>query len=180
MKKVYIFLAEGFEEVEAVAQIDVLRRAGADIKSVSLNDNEFVKGAHEIIIKADKLFKDIDENVDLVILPGGLPGAEHLAKSEKLQSYLALLDKKDKKIAAICAAPWALQTAGVLKDNYTCYPGFENTIRKEGYTNKQNVVIDKNIITSRGPATAMEFSIKLVEILFGVEKSNEVKNALLA
>ena len=116
---------------------------------------------------------------DMIVLPGGLPGAEHLAKSEKLAEILKKFNDKNLKIAAICAAPWALSTAKVLKNSYTCYPGFEQKVNHKGYTDKKNVVIDENIITSKGPATAMEFALNLVKILLGDDKFNALKAELL-
>lgn len=116
---------------------------------------------------------------DMIVLPGGLPGAEYLAKSEKLAEILKKFDDKNLKIAAICAAPWALSTAKVLKNSYTCYLGFEQKVNHKGYTDKKNVVIDENIITSKGPATAMEFALNLVKVLLGDDKFNALKAELL-
>ncbi len=177
--KVAVMLVDGFEEIEATTIIDVLRRAGIDAVFVGLNSDTAI-GAHNISMKADTAFDDINfDNFDMIVLPGGLPGAEYLAKSEKLQKVLKDFDEKDKFIGAICAAPWALSTSNVLGDSYTCYPGFEKVVAKGGYVSDKNVVIDGNIITSKGPATAMEFALELVKVLQGNEKYIEVKDGLL-
>ncbi|OCR91708.1 DJ-1 family glyoxalase III [Campylobacter fetus] len=179
MMKVAVMLVDGFEEIEATTIIDVLRRAGIDAAFVGLN-SDIAIGAHNVSMKADVEFNKVNfDDFDMIVLPGGLPGAEYLAKSEKLQKVLKDFDEKGKFIGAICAAPWALKTAGVLRESYTCYPGFEKVVAKDGYTPNLDVVIDKNIITSRGPATAMKFALELVKILEGDSKYTEVKNGLL-
>lgn len=176
MKKVAVILAEGFEELEAVNIIDVLRRGGIDLTMVGL-DSLNIKGAHNIEIKADVKFDETKfENFDMIILPGGITD---LANSKKLAKILQEFKNSGKILGAICAAPLALYEAGVLDGNYTCYPGFEEKISKNGYIANQNVVNDKNIITSKGPATAMEFALYIVKFLEGENKYTEVKNGLL-
>ncbi|MDA3061364.1 DJ-1/PfpI family protein [Campylobacter sp. VBCF_02 NA5] len=177
--KVAVILANGFEEIEAISVVDLLRRAGIDAKFLGL-EKKCVTGSHGVEIIADDLLVNLDINeYEMIVLPGGLPGAEHLAKSEKLGEILREFDKASKKIGAICAAPWALGTAGVLKDSYTCYPGFEGTVAHAGYTASANVIIDKNIITSRGPATAMEFALTIVRELKGEQAFSTLKSELL-
>lgn len=179
MSKILIPLAVGFEEIEAMTLVDVLRRASIEVVTAGL-DRELLQGAHGVSIQADTLLDDIDtDSFDMILLPGGLPGAEHLAKSEKVKSILQKFDTNNKYIGAICAAPWALSEAGVLKNKYTCYPGFEAQVGKDGYVSSSDVVIDHNIMTSRGPATAMSFALAIVKELCGQEKYNEVKNGLL-
>lgn len=179
MAQVLIPLAVGFEEIEAITLVDILRRAGVEVVMAGL-DREQVCGAHGISIEADALLDEVElSTFDMVVLPGGLPGAEHLAKSEKMQKVLQYFDGDNKLIGAICAAPWALKTAGVLKDKYTCYPSFEKTIEQEGYVSDSNVVCDHNIMTSRGPATAMEFSLAIVKELCGEEKYCALRKGLL-
>ncbi|MDO5045522.1 DJ-1 family glyoxalase III [Campylobacter sp.] len=179
MKKVAVILANGFEEIEATTIIDVLRRAGLEAKFVGL-DADLLTGAHGVKIYADTVLDKISQSdFDMIVLPGGLPGAEHLAKSAKLQALLKEFDAKGKFIGAICAAPMALATSGVIKENYTCYPGFETNVKDSGYISSQNVVKDGNIITSRGPATAMEFALELVKNLCGEQIYKEVKEGLL-
>lgn len=180
MAKVLIPMAMGFEEIEALTLVDVLRRAEIEVTIAGL-DRKAPSGAHGVKVQTDILLDDVkSSDFDMILLPGGLPGAEYLAKSEKVKTLLREFNENDKYIGAICAAPWALSTAGVLKEKYTCYPSFENTVRKEGYDPSNDVVIDKNILTSRGPATAMKFALEIVKQLCGKEKYEEIKNGLLA
>lgn len=170
MKKVAVMLAEGFEEIEALTVVDVLRRAGIKCDMVSIG-KEKVKGAHNIEVKSDLLLNDEIESYDMIVCPGGLPGAEYLSKDERLLNVLRKFDKmEDKFIAAICAAPaMVLTEAGIEKDKYiTSYPGedFESLLKDANYT-EELVVQNGNLITSRGPATALLFAYKLVEVLGG-------------
>lgn len=177
--KVAIVLANGFEELEAISIIDILRRADIDALAVGL-EKKCVCGAHGVEMIADEILDDIKvSEFDMIVLPGGLPGAENLAKSEKLGQILRDFDANNAKIGAICAAPWALATAGVLKSSYTCYPGFESQIAHPGYTNSANVVKDQNIMTSKGPATAMEFALQIVRELKGEQVYSKLKSDLL-
>ena len=177
--KVAIILANGFEEIEAISIIDILRRVEIDALGVGL-EKRLVTGAHGVEIKADIVLDELNLNeFEMIVLPGGLPGAQYLATSEKLGEILREFDKSGKKIGAICAAPWALSTAGVLKDSYTCYPGFEGKVAHAGYTNSAKVIKDKNIITSAGPATAMEFALAIVRELKGETVYNNLAKELL-
>lgn len=179
MPKVIVPLAEGFEEIEAITIVDILRRAGVEVTMVGL-ETLHVKGAHGICVIADALFSECDADVfDMIALPGGLPGAFHLANNVTLQNVLQAFDAQGKSIAAICAAPYALKSAGVLKNNYTCYPSFETKINHEGYTPTQKVVCDANVVTSQGPSTAMLFALKLVEILCGDAVAQKLQKDLL-
>ncbi len=179
MSKVLVPFATGFEEIEALTIVDILRRADIGVVIAGL-DKKQVVGAHGVKVQSEAHIKDLkSEDFDMIVLPGGLPGATNLQKDEAVQKLLKDFDAQNKYIGAICAAPIALQSAGVLKETYTCYPSFEANIREEGYTPEQNVVSDKNVITSRGPATAMEFALAIVAKLCGDEKSAEVKNQLL-
>jgi 4-methyl-5(b-hydroxyethyl)-thiazole monophosphate biosynthesis len=181
MAKVLIPLAEGFEEIEAMAIMDVLSRAGIEITVAGLSSLE-VKGANTgLSIKVPVLLDGVDaKDYDMIVLPGGLPGSEHLAKSKKVKELLREFDAKNKIVGAICAAPLALNEAGVLKENYTCYPSYEKNIKKEGYTDKQKVIIDDNVMTSRGPGTAICFALEIVKKLSGEQKYNQLKAGLLA
>jgi len=178
-KKVLVPLATGFEEIEALSIVDILRRAGTTVVMVAL-ETLHVKGAHGIVVVADALIKEVDaSSFDMIALPGGLPGATNLAADATVQSILKDFDAKGKMIAAICAAPYALHTAGVLKDNYTCYPSFEQKIGPKGYDATQKVVYDHNVITSQGPSTAMIFALALVEKLYSTEVSTALAKDLL-
>jgi 4-methyl-5(b-hydroxyethyl)-thiazole monophosphate biosynthesis len=181
MASVLVPLATGFEEIEAVSIIDVLRRGGIEVVTASVYDDQSVTGANGITIIANNSIKNvISEDFDMIILPGGIPGAEHLRDNEKVQELLKEFNKEDKKIAAICAAPIALHKAGVLRENYTCYPSYEEGIGGDGFTDKQKVVIDQNIITSRGPGTAICFALEIVKTLVGDDTYSALKEGLLA
>ncbi len=180
MAKVLIPLAEGFEEIEALTLVDVLRRADISVVLAGL-DSEVVQGAHGVEVYSEMLLKDAKSyEFDMIVLPGGLPGAEYLAKSDMVKGLLKEFDKQNKLIGAICAAPWALSEADVLKTSYTCYPSFEKTVAKDGYDSSKDVVIDSNIMTSRGPVTAMKFALEIVKKICGEEKYLEIKAGLLA
>lgn len=179
MPKVLLPLATGFEEIEAITIVDILRRAGVEVVMGSL-EGLHVKGAHGIEVIADTLLCELEsKDFDMIVLPGGLPGATNLAKDTKVLALLQDFDKDKKHIAAICAAPLALKSAGVLKNHYTCYPSFETNIAHQGYSDTSSVVCDANITTSKGPSTAMEFTLKLVEILCGEEMAQKLSKDLL-
>ena len=182
MSRVLVPLARGFEEIEAVSIIDVLRRADIEVLVASLDENSSVKGANGITVVSDMQIKDVDiDELDMIVLPGGVEGTYALAEDENVLRILKEMDEKGKNIGAICAAPFALNKAGVLKHNYTCYPSFEEFIREDGYmADKAMVVEDENIITSRGPATAICFSLQIVKKLKGEETYLMLKGGLLA
>lgn len=183
MKKVAVFLADGFEEIEALSVVDVLRRAGIYCNTVSIK-SEMVEGAHNVVVKADEVMSEDAveiENYDMIVCPGGLPGAEYLSKDERVLKIIRKFkDMPDKYIAAICASPaTVLSAAGVEDGKYiTSYPGeeFEKCLEKANYV-EELVVVDGNIITSRGPATTLLFAYKLVDILG--ENSENLKNGML-
>ena len=179
MAKIIIAISNGFEEIEAINVIDICRRANIEVKIAAVEELLTV-GAHNIKIQADCKIEDINsDDFDMIVLPGGLPNAFTLAENNKVQSLLKEFKEKKKKIAAICAAPYALHKADVLNENFTCYPSFEEKIRLNGYHNNDSIVIDNDVITSRGPATAMVFALEIVNILCGEETYNQVKNGLL-
>ena len=182
MSKVLVPLAAGFEETEAVSIIDVLRRAEIEVLVASLNDNMLVKGANNIVIQTDLHVKDVRaDELDMVVLPGGWGGTHALAEDENIQRLLREMDAKGKNIGAICAAPFALNVAGVLKEKYTCYPSVEEQIRQEGYMgDKEMVVEDANVMTSRGPGTALCFGLAIARKLKGEETYKALKEGLLA
>lgn len=180
MKKVSIFLADGFEEVEALTPVDLLRRAGAEVTLAAVGEKKEVTGSHGITITADHLFADIDfTDIDLLVLPGGMPGTLNLKACEPLLTLLKEHDAKGKKLAAICAAPTVLGYVGLLQGKKaTCYPGCE-----EGLTGAlpvtEPVVTDGTITTSRGVGTAIPFALSLVAGLFGTEKADELAKSIV-
>lgn len=179
MANILVPISNGFEEIEAITIIDVCRRANINVTIAAVENIQTI-GAHNIKIEANCKIEEIkNDDFDMIVLPGGLPNAFTLAQNENVQKLLKEFKQKNKKIGAICAAPYALHTAGVLNENYTCYPSFEQKIRENGYHKKDAVVIDDNVITSRGPATAMLFALEIVNILCGEEKYLEIKNGLL-
>jgi len=182
MSKVLVPLAGGFEEIEAVSIIDVLRRAEIEVIVASLDAQKLVKGANGIVIQADVELKDVDaDTLDMIVLPGGWDGTYALADDERVQSILKDMDAKGKNIGAICAAPFALNKAGVLKQNYTCYPSVEEQIREDGYKGDSAMVVqDGNVMTSRGPATAICFALEIVKKLKGDEFYEMLHGGLLA
>ncbi len=180
MASVLIPISNGFEEIEAVSIIDVLRRGGVQVTTASLGD-EKVTGANGITIIANNKLEYIDaDEFDMVVLAGGHDNAVSLKESPKVQEILKNFDAKRKKIAAICASPIALNEAGVIKNRYTCYPSYENDIGVDKFTDAQNVVVDENVITSRGPGTAICFGLELVRELVGEDTYKELKEGLLA
>ena len=179
MAKIIIAISNGFEEIETISIIDVCRCANIEVTIAAVENLQTI-GAHNVKIEADCKIEEINsDDFDMIVLPGGLPNAFTLADNEKVQSLLKEFKEKDKNIGAICAAPYALHKAGVLNENFTCYPSFEQKIKLNGYHEDDAVVIDNKVITSRGPATAMIFALEIVTILCGEEVSAEVRNGLL-
>jgi len=182
MASVLLPLAEGFEEVEAVGLIDVMRRGGIEVRVVYLEDElhgRLVTGANGITVQADMSIKNvISDDFDMMVLPGGLGGtyalAEHARVIELLQEF-----KANKIVGAMCAAPFVLKKAGVLGNDYTCYPGVEDEIDHPGYRDDMKVVTDGNVMTSRGPGTAVCFGLAIVERLVGKESMQAVKDGML-
>ena len=180
-KRALLVLADGFEDIEAAAPFDILKRAGVAVKTAGL-ESQGVKSARGLKITTDTVLDTVkEEEFDCIVLPGGSGGAEKLSKSVKLKTLIQKMSKNGKIVAAICASPaWVLAPAGVLDGkNATCYPGAEKSFSgSTNYINKE-VVIDKNIITSQGPATALLFGIKIVEILRGSNIADTIKKNLL-
>lgn len=164
MRKAAIFLATGFEEIEAITIIDVLRRGGVHLDIISVSGNEYVEGAHQITVKSDLLFFAIDySDYELFVLPGGMPGTTNLIKHEGLSMLLQAEAEKGKRIAAICAAPSVLGELGLLEDKMaTCYPGFEDQLGGAKVLN-QDVVRDGNVITGKGAGVAFKFAAELLK-----------------
>ena len=178
---VYMFLAEGFEEIEALCPLDLLRRAGVDIKTVAVGNGDFVTGSHGISVKADMKESDFaDEKPEMVIFPGGLPGTTNLEASDVVAKALCDALANDSYVCAICAAPSVLGKRGYLRGKEAiCYPGFEKYL--EGATvSSKKVVLDGKIITGAGMGVALEFGLALVGALCGAEKAEGLKKAVLA
>lgn len=175
MKKVFVFLAEGFEEVEALTPTDLLRRAGAEVTLTAIGGKREVTGSHGITVLAEQLFEEADfSGADLLVLPGGMPGTLHLKECEPLLALLKKCDKEGKRIAAICAAPTVLGKAGLLEGKKAvCYPGCEDGLTgAEALTD--SVVTDGTITTSRGVGTAIPFALSLIAQLYDQEKADEI------
>ena len=181
MGQVYVFLADGFEEVEALTTVDVLRRAGVNVVTVSVMDGPEVVGAHDVIVTADAMFADYDcTDADWLVLPGGMPGATNLAECEPLCELLKEQSKKGGGVAAICASPSVvLGPLGLLRGkNAVCYPGMEAGM--EGATvAREHAVTDGNIITGQGPASAAAFALAIAKAIVGEEVATEVAQGML-
>ena len=179
MKGIYVFLAEGFEEIEALAPVDVMRRADLPVTLVAIGDDLTVKGAHGVAVVADALFTDIDyADAALLFLPGGLPGATNLDAHEGLKALLVEKAGGQTLVAAICAAPLVLGGLGLLRGKRaTCYPGFEDTMVEAVYT-ADNVTCDGNILTACGPAAAWELGFTFVEHLSSVAKADALRRGM--
>lgn len=172
---VYVFLADGFEEIEALAPVDFLRRAGVDVKTVALKENKAI-GSHNIIVNADINISDIvlDKNVDAVILPGGMPGAQNLYDNNKVHEAIDFANSNKRLVCAICAAPFILGRKGLLNGkSATCFPGFEDELTGATFLN-QGVVKDENIITAQGAGVAWEFGERIARELVGRELSQKI------
>ncbi|MCR1933717.1 DJ-1/PfpI family protein [Clostridium tepidum] len=176
MMKVLVFIAEGFEEIEALTVVDILKRADIQCDMCSITSNKEVIGAHNISVKADKILEDIKATeYSALVIPGGMPGATNLRDNNKVINLVKEFNKDKKLIAAICAGPIVLSKANIIKGKeVTSYPGFENDL-KEGIYKKDLIVQDENIITSRGPSLAINFAFKILENLkkYSVEKIKE-------
>ncbi len=180
-KTILVPIATGFEEIEAVSLIDILRRAGMKVIVAALDDNLEVKGANDITIVTDRNIDGIvSDNIDMILLPGGLGGTDLLSKDKYVQELLKNMNNKNKDISAICAAPIALHTAGVLSSKFTCYPSTEEKIGNDGYDSTSKVVEDGNIITSQGPGTAICLGLYIVKKYAGIEMYQALKDGLLA
>lgn len=175
---IYIFLAEGFEECEALAPIDILRRANIDIKTVGIG-SKTVKGSHNIPIVCDLEETELTfQNLDGIILPGGMPGTLNLEKNETVQKFIDIANEKKLIIGAICAAPSILGHKGILKcKNATCFTGFEKDLYGANIINSP-AVKDGNIITAYGAGAAFEFGFLILEALKGKEKSQDMKKQM--
>jgi len=175
----YIFLAPGFEEIEALTVVDVLRRADIPVNSVSITDDLTVVGAHGIKVNADCVLSTTNfDDADYLILPGGMPGASNLSNCELLTRQLKAHNNAQKPLAAICAAPLVLGRLGLLQGlDATCYPGFEFELQG-AHLSKNNVVQSEHIVTAKGPGYALDFAFKLVADIKGDDVVAAVKKAM--
>lgn len=179
MAKVYIFLADGYEEIEGLTVVDLLRRAKIDIVMVSITGNLYVTGSHQIVTKADVIFEETDySDADLLVLPGGMPGTKHLQEHKGLDLLLKEFYNKGKRLAAICAAPSVLGTKGLLQGKKAiCYPGHEEALIGANIID-QPVVEDSMIITSKGMGTAIDFSLSIIRTISGEEEAIKIAKAI--
>ena len=178
--KIILFLADGFEEIEAIAPIDIFRRAGIEVLTVSVTDNLIIEGAHGISVFADYYLSDLYDKgiIDdaLLYLPGGMPGTANLEKSDELKSLLINANEKRQTIAAICAAPSILGKMGLLKGKKAvCYPGYEKFLEGADVSTAETIVKSDNILTSKAPGTAIPFALKIVELIKSKEVADKVK-----
>ncbi|MBF7095741.1 DJ-1 family glyoxalase III [Alkalibacter mobilis] len=176
-----VFLADGFEEIEALATVDVLRRAGIDTVMVSISDNYDVRGSHNIIVTADVLFNGQSfDDADILVLPGGMPGTLNLGNHDGLKRLLLRQNEMKKWIGAICAAPKILGELGLLKGQFaTCYPGFEHTL-EGAILADEKVVVSSHFVTGKGAGAAIDFALKIVELLKDHEAADSLRESMIA
>ncbi|MDA3967848.1 DJ-1 family glyoxalase III [Helicobacter sp. WB40] len=181
MKNVMVILANGFEEIECIAVVDVLRRAGSNVALVSISNSLEVTSQGNVKVVADKLLSNVSaDSIDAVVLPGGYGGVMGMMESNELSSIVSNIHKKGKIISAICAAPLFLDKLDILGElQFTCYPSVKENIKAKNYTAIKPVIHDKNIITSQGPATALEFGLYLASILEGSDVSKSIREGML-
>lgn len=178
MKTIYLFLITGFEEIEALATVDILRRAGLGVKTVSLTDNKVVMGSHGVPVTADVMFSEGSyASAEMLVLPGGTPAYND---HEGVKKEILAFANKGEKVAAICASPMVLGGLGLLKGKKaTCYPSFEQYLTGAVLNTDKTVVVDGNITTGRGPGLTIDFALSLVEQIAGKAKREEVAKGLL-
>lgn len=179
MAKVYAFIADGMEETECLAAIDVLFRGGIEVTLVSVMGRQEIVSTHGIHIRADVLFEDINcKEADVLLLPGGMPGTRHLGEHQGLCEALKEAAADGRRVAAICAAPSVLGRLGLLEGKRaTCYPGFEKELIGAEYT-REGVVTDGDVTTSRGLGYALDFGLELLKCLTDEKTAEEVKAAI--
>lgn len=173
-------MADGFEEVEGLTVVDLLRRADIEVEMISIMGRELVESSHKVTVKADKLAEEAEYgSFDILVLPGGMPGTLNLGKSQIVQESLMKQNQNGKWIGAICAAPGVLGEAGLLKGKEAvCYPSFEEKLL-EAKVCFDPVKVDGNIITSRGMGTAIDFGLAIIEQLLSKEKAEEIGNNIV-
>lgn len=186
MKEVYVFLADGFEEIEALTPVDYFRRAGSNVTTFSIK-NQNVTGSHSITVIADKIFSENIPLPDCIVLPGGMPGAKNLSDDEHLISFIKKCYSQNKIVGALCAAPVViLAKTGLLSNHsFTCYPGMQNELHtycndatlfeKNVYISNAPFVTDGNLVTGRGPGCAEQFSMELIRLVMGREIAEKIR-----
>ncbi len=177
---VYVFLADGFEEIEALCPVDIMRRAGIEVRTTAIGTQREVRGAHNITVSADMLFSElhIEGTPELLMLPGGMPGATHLREHDGLCTLLKTASAAGSRLAAICAAPFILGELGLLEGREaTCYPGFEERLFGAKVSPK-GVVTDGNITTATGMGVATRFGLELVRLLRGAEAADRIASGI--
>ncbi|NLG05200.1 MAG: DJ-1/PfpI family protein [Clostridia bacterium] len=180
MAKVCVFLAEGFEEIEALTVVDLLRRDRLDVALVSVDDSDYVNGSHSVTVKADLNFSEVDfSETDMFVLPGGAPGTQHLKENEKLCVLLQKAAAEGKRLAAICAAPSVLGKLGLLQGKHAvCYPGYEAELTG-AIVEREEVMTDGNITTSRGMGTSIAFALELIKLLDCETEAGALKSKII-
>ena len=180
MAKVGIFIAEGCEEIEALVQVDLLRRAGVEVEMLNIADQDSATGSHGITFQTDRKLGETDVSVyDGIILPGGMPGTNHLKEDDRVIGAVRSFYKEGKLVSAICAAPTVLGAAGILEGKKaTCYPGLEDGLTGAS-PQSDEVVVDKNIITSRGVGCAIPFALALIGYLCGENEKKKIADSIV-
>lgn len=180
MNQIGIFFGEGYEEIEALTVVDICRRAGLDIQMISVTGEKIVTGSHKIPVTMDCLIDEIDfEKLDMIVLPGGMPGTKNLEACEELMKQVDAFNQGGKYVAAICAAPSILGHRGILQGKIACcYPGFEEHLIGATVT-KNEVEVSEKVITSRGMGCAIPFSLKIVELLLGEQIAKELSDGII-
>ena len=180
MKKIGVFFAEGFEEIEALTVVDICRRCGLEVDMVSVTEESVAKGSHGIAVQMDKCFSEADfQGYSMVVLPGGMPGTKNLEAHEGLMAQVDTFYAEGKYIAAICAAPSIFGHRGILKGRRACcYPGMESHLEGAQVT-ERSVEISDNVITSRGMGTAIDFALAIAGISCGEEKARQMAKAVV-
>jgi len=182
MSKAYVLLAEGFEEVEALTVVDLMRRAGIDVKLVSITDDVSVLSSHNVQIVADTLIADIASSpADMLVLPGGRKGVDNLKASDAVKSLITEYNDAGRYLAAVCAGPTVYGQMGLLEGRKaTCYPGFENELLGAEWTgNDVKVACDGNFITGRSLGLSIDFALKLIEVLEGKDAADDVESKIV-
>lgn len=180
MKRAVMLFAEGYETVEALMVVDILRRGGVEVTMTSISEEEFVRSSHGVNVEMDAVMGEIDVlSYDAIILPGGMPGTLNLGESDAVKKALLAMSEAGKIVSAICAAPGVLGKYGLLEGKNACsYPDHEVNLRGAQVL-REPVVTDGNIVTSRGLGTALEFGLRLLELLEGVGKADQIREAII-